>query len=76
MWRNFLTANPEGITNPPIDDLLNVTPSYNTLNVVLRDEGVMRFVKYLGASAGGSRWDIAAEYTVGAAEMEEDEASA
>ena len=56
--------------------LLNVTPSYNTLNVVLRDEGVMRFVKYLGASAGGSRWDIAAEYTVGAAEMEEDEASA
>ena len=53
-----------------------MTPSYNTLNVVLRDEGVMRFVKYLGASAGGSRWDIAAEYTVGAAEMEEDEASA
>lgn len=27
MWRSFLTANPEGITNPPIDDLLNVTPS-------------------------------------------------
>lgn len=52
--------------------LLNVTPSFNTLNVVLRDEGVMRFVKYLGASAGGSRWDISAEYTVGAAEMEED----
>ena len=53
--------------------LLNVTPSFNSLNIVLRDEGVMRFVKYLGASAGGSRWDIAAEYTVGAAEMEEDE---
>lgn len=53
--------------------LLNVTPAFNTLNLVLRDEGVMRFVKYLGASAGGSRWDIAAEYTVGAAEMEEDE---
>ncbi|WFD30032.1 putative component of NuA3 histone acetyltransferase complex [Malassezia sp. CBS 17886] len=52
--------------------LLNVTPSFNTLNVVLRDEGVMRFVKYLGAGAGGSRWDIAAEYSVGAAELEED----
>ncbi|WFD22877.1 putative component of NuA3 histone acetyltransferase complex [Malassezia equina] len=51
--------------------LLNVTPAFNTLNVVLRDEGVMRFVKYLGASAGGSRWDISAEYTVGAAEIEE-----
>ena len=50
--------------------LLNVTPAFNTLNVVLRDEGVMRFVKYLGASAGGSRWDISAEYTVGAAEIE------
>lgn len=53
--------------------LLNVTPSYNTLNIVLRDEGVMRFVKYLSASAGGSRWDIAAEYTAGAAEVEMDE---
>lgn len=53
--------------------LLNVTPAFNTLNIVLRDEGVMRFVKYLGASAGGSRWDIAAEYTVGAAEIEEEE---
>ena len=52
--------------------LLNVTPSFNTLNVVLRDEGVMRFVKYLGASAGGSRWDISAEYTVGAAEIEDE----
>lgn len=51
--------------------LLNVTPAFNTLNVVLRDEGVMRFVKYLSASAGGSRWDISAEYTVGAAEIEE-----
>lgn len=52
--------------------LLNVTPSYNTLLIVLRDEGVMRFVKYLSASAGGSRWDISAEYTVGAAEVEEE----
>ncbi|WFD36275.1 putative component of NuA3 histone acetyltransferase complex [Malassezia cuniculi] len=51
--------------------LLNVTPSFNTLNVVLRDEGVMRFVKYLAACAGGSRWDVAAEFTVGAAEVEE-----
>ena len=51
--------------------LLNVTPSFNTLNVVLRDEGVMRFVKYLAACAGGSRWDVSAEFTAGAAEVEE-----
>jgi len=54
--------------------LLNITPSFNTLNIVLRDEGVMRFVKYLSAAAGGSRWEVSAEFTVGAAEIEgEDE---
>ena len=31
-----------------------------------------RVVKDLSASAGGSRWDISAEYTVGAAEVEEE----
>ncbi|CDS00645.1 related to TPA1-Poly(A)-binding protein involved in translation termination efficiency [Sporisorium scitamineum] len=52
--------------------LLNLTPSFNTLSVVLRDEGVMRFVKYLAASAGGSRWDVIGEYEIGAIEVEED----
>lgn len=59
--------------------LLNLTPSFNTLSVVLRDEGVMRFVKYLAASAGGSRWDVIGEYEIGAIEeeeMEEDDAEA
>ncbi|GAC96098.1 PKHD-type hydroxylase [Pseudozyma hubeiensis SY62] len=53
--------------------LLNLTPSFNTLSVVLRDEGVMRFVKYLAATAGGSRWDVIGEYEIGAIEVEEDE---
>lgn len=52
--------------------LLNLTPTFNTLSLVLRDEGVMRFVKYLSASAGGSRWDISAEFEIGAAVAEED----
>lgn len=56
--------------------LLNLTPSFNTLSVVLRDEGVMRFVKYLAASAGGSRWDVIGEYEIGAIEMEEEEEGA
>lgn len=42
--------------------VLSISPACNTLNIVLRDEGLMRFVKYVGASAPGSRWDIAAEY--------------
>ena len=33
----------------------------------------MRFIKYLAASAGGSRWDVSAEFTVGAAEVEDEE---
>lgn len=50
--------------------LLNLTPQFNALNVVLRDEGVMHFVKYLSASAGGSRWDVEGEWRVGAIEDE------
>lgn len=53
--------------------LLNLTPSFNTLSVVLRDEGVMRFVKYLAASAGGSRWDVIGEFEIGAIEAEDEE---
>lgn len=53
--------------------LLNLTPSFNTLSIALRDEGVLHFVKYLGSAAGGSRWDVVAEYGVGAVEEEDDD---
>ncbi|CAO1618696.1 unnamed protein product [Sympodiomycopsis kandeliae] len=52
--------------------LLNLTPSFNTLSVALRDEGVLHFVKYLGCAAGGSRWDLVAEFGVGAVEADDD----
>lgn len=42
--------------------VLNVSPAANTLNLVLRDEGLMRFVKYLSAAAPSSRFDIALTY--------------
>ena len=45
--------------------LLTVHPGYNRLLLVLRDEGVMRFVKYVSAAAGSSRWDVCGEYEVG-----------
>ncbi|KDQ57027.1 hypothetical protein JAAARDRAFT_35627 [Jaapia argillacea MUCL 33604] len=55
-----------------IDDdnatLLTVQPGFNRLLLVLRDEGVMRFVKYVSAAAEGSRWDVAGEYEVGIVE--------
>ncbi|UZJ53110.1 hypothetical protein CBS101457_002430 [Exobasidium rhododendri] len=55
--------------------LLNLTPTFNTLSLVLRDEKVMRFVKYLSASSGGSRWDVCAEFEAGAVVVEEEEGS-
>jgi len=45
--------------------LLTVQPGYNRLLLVLRDERVMRFVKYVSAAADGSRWDVCGEYEVG-----------
>ncbi|EEB95621.1 hypothetical protein MPER_05374 [Moniliophthora perniciosa FA553] len=50
------------------DDSTLLTPGFNRLLLVLRDERVMRFVN---VSAEGSRWDVCAEYEVGM--MQEDE---
>ncbi len=36
----------------------------NALSLTLRPPGTMKFVKYVSAAAPGSRWDVAAEYTV------------
>ena len=42
-----------------------------------RDEGIMRFVRYVSAAAPGSRWDVSAEYEVlcpdGPSDDDEDE---
>jgi len=54
--------------------VLNVSPAANTLNLVLRDEGLMRFVKYLSAAAPSSRFDIAAVYQPEPDSDEEEEA--
>jgi hypothetical protein len=45
-------------------ELLSVAASNNTLSLVYRDSGTMRFIKYLGSKAPSSRWDIAMEYEV------------
>lgn len=53
--------------------LLTVQPGFNRLLLVLRDERVMRFVKYVSATAEGSRWDVCGEYEIGM--IEEDDGS-
>jgi hypothetical protein len=69
-------SNPP-VTNGAVDDsdadededddstLLTVQPGFNRLLMVLRDERVMRFVKYVSAAAPGSRWDVCAEFEIG-----------
>ena len=44
--------------------LLSVSASNNTLSLVYRDPGTMKFVKYVGSGAPSSRWDICLEYEV------------
>ena len=53
--------------------LLTTQPGFNKLLLVLRDERVMRFVKYVSAAAPGSRWDICGEYEVGMVEEGNDD---
>ena len=45
----------------------------NTLNLVMRDEGTMKFVKYVSHAAPSSRWDIAAVYQVDQDDTDSDE---
>jgi hypothetical protein len=53
--------------------LLSVSASNNTLSLVYRDPGTMRFVKYVGIGAPSSRWDISLEYELPEMEEEEDD---
>jgi prolyl 3-hydroxylase /prolyl 3,4-dihydroxylase len=53
--------------------LLTVHPGFNRLLLVLRDPGVLHFVKYISAKAPGSRWDICGEWEVGQVEVEDEE---
>ena len=41
--------------------VLNISAAFNAVSIVLRDEGLMRFVKYVASSAPGSRWDVSVE---------------
>ncbi|GAA5821627.1 hypothetical protein JCM11251_000941 [Rhodosporidiobolus azoricus] len=66
----------EGEEGEEDDDspLLALEPEWNRLHLVLRDPGVLAFVKYLSARAPASRWDVVGEWEVqGVAEEEEEE---
>ncbi|KAH9953282.1 Oxoglutarate and iron-dependent oxygenase degradation C-term-domain-containing protein [Russula dissimulans] len=44
--------------------LLMVQPGFNHLLLILHDDGVMRFMKYVSAAAEGSQWDVCGKYEV------------
>ncbi|GAA5928395.1 hypothetical protein JCM3775_000597 [Rhodotorula graminis] len=52
--------------------LLALEPEWNRLHLVLRDPGVLAFVKYVSARAPASRWDVAGEWEVQGVEEDED----
>jgi prolyl 3-hydroxylase /prolyl 3,4-dihydroxylase len=47
--------------------------SWNTLSIVLRDNGVLKFVKYVGKQARGDRWDVTGTYEVADDDEDEDD---
>lgn len=44
------------------DGVLSVNPVSNSLNIVLRDEPLLRFFKYVSTAAPGTRCNVSAEY--------------
>lgn len=51
--------------------LMSIQAGNNVLNIVMRDTGVMRFIKYVSSRAPSSRWDVSMEYEL--ASDDEDE---
>ncbi|MCJ1388074.1 hypothetical protein MMC18_000918 [Xylographa bjoerkii] len=44
--------------------LFSMAAGWDRLSLVLRDKGVMKFVKYVSAKAEGDRWDVVGEFGV------------
>ena len=53
--------------------LFSMPASWNRLGVVLRDQGTMRFVKYVSRMAKGDRWDLVGEFDILDDESDEEE---
>ncbi|GAA6019182.1 hypothetical protein JCM11491_001407 [Sporobolomyces phaffii] len=62
----------EGEDEEDDSTLLSLEPTFNRLHLVLRDPGVLGFVKYVSARAPGSRWDVSGEWEVRGIEEEND----
>lgn len=81
-YEMYMSAEDDDATNDPAvyqaaqteeeDGVLFMNyPAWNCLNIALRDEGVLKFVKYVSAAAAGDRWDVIGEF--GVEEMDDDD---
>lgn len=53
--------------------LFTVPATWNKMSIVLRDSGVLRFVKYVSRKARGDRWDVSAVFGVTDEDEDEDD---
>ena len=53
--------------------LFSMEAGWNRLSIVLRDQDVLKFVKYVSQAAPGDRWDYVGEYGVTAEDDEQEE---
>lgn len=53
--------------------LFSMSAGWNRMSIVLRDQGVLKFVKYVSRAARGDRWDLVGEFGVFEEDLTEDE---
>jgi prolyl 3-hydroxylase /prolyl 3,4-dihydroxylase len=53
--------------------LFSSDAGWNSLSLVLRDEGLLKFVKYVSKAAFGGRWDVTSEWTVKKSDDDDEE---
>jgi Rps23 Pro-64 3,4-dihydroxylase Tpa1-like proline 4-hydroxylase len=46
------------------DVLFHMAAGWNRLSIVLRDQGTMKFVRFVNTAAGADRWDITGDYNI------------
>lgn len=60
-----ISANKAGKTTDDDDVVLITTQAdWNIFSLLVRDPGILKFVKYVSGLAPGSRWDIASEWAI------------
>ncbi|KXJ95498.1 Oxoglutarate and iron-dependent oxygenase degradation C-term-domain-containing protein [Microdochium bolleyi] len=77
----FMAGDDEGDDDAAIykssDDSDNIlffqAASWNKMTIVLRDSGILKFVKYVSRKAPGDRWDVAGTFEVEEQDEDDDE---